>query len=225
MTLISAFGYSIAMLDLPGLPVLDKARLVGGCLRCQLTIDARDCVRRSNPPAALWQGTGGASACTRWRRPFPARLRAGRGPEAHRGRPPLAQLPYARSIIEELIGAYPLRCLLARLPPGAVIDPHIDKAPYFAKSLRVHMPVVTNAQAWMYCAGLSYKMLPGEVWVLNNSDMHGVWNASTEQARVHMICDFEPSPALLERMARGERHLGVDDPGVRERLAVGARER
>jgi hypothetical protein len=215
------------MLDLPGLPVLDKSRLVGGCLRLPLTIDAARLRQEvESLPATLWQGTGGRVGVHQVAQAIFLRGYApAEGPKPIEERPPLAQLPYARSIIEELIGASPLRCLLAKLPPGAVIDPHVDKAPYFAKSLRVHMPVVTTAQAWMYCAGLSYRMQPGEVWVLNNSDMHGVWNASTEQARVHMICDFEPSPALLERMARGERHLGVDDPAVRERLAVVARDR
>jgi len=215
------------MLDLPGLPVLDKARLVGGCLRLPLTIDApRLREEVDSLPAALWQGTGGRVGVHQAAQAIFLRGYApAEGPKPIEERPPLALLPYAKSIIQELIGASPLRCLLAKLPPGVVVSAHIDKAPYFAKSLRVHLPVVTNEQVWMYCAGLSYRMLPGEAWVLNNSDMHGVWNASGAQARVHMICDFEPSPALLDSMARGDRHLGVDEPEVRERLAVVAQVR
>ena len=207
--------------------MLDKARLVGGCLRLPLTIDApRLRLEVESLSATLWEGTGGRVGVHQVAQAIFLRGYApAEGPKPIEERPPLAQLPYARSIIEELIGASPLRCLLAKLPPGAVVGAHIDKAPYFSKTLRVHVPVVTNAQAWMYCAGLSYRMQPGEVWVLNNSDMHGVWNASAGQARVHMICDFEPSPALLESMAQGERHLGVDEPEVRERLALGARAR
>ncbi len=210
------------MLDLPGLPVLDKARLVGGCLRLPLTIDAPRLRHEvESLPAALWQGSGGRVGVHQVAQAIFLRGYApAEGPKPIEERPPLALLPYARSIIQEVIGAAPLRCLLAKLPPGAVVSAHIDKAPYFSKSLRVHVPVVSSEQAWMFCAGLSYRMRPGEVWVLNNSDMHGVWNASDGQARVHMICDFEPSPALLDGIARGERHLGVDEPVVRERLAV-----
>lgn len=215
------------MLDLPGLPVLDKARLVGGCLRLPLTIDApRLRAEVESLPAALWQGTGGRVGVHQVAQAIFLRGYApAEGPKPIEERPPLALLPYAGTIIQELIGAAPLRCLLASLPPGAAISAHIDKAPYFSKSLRVHVPVVTTGQVWMYCAGLSYRMQPGEVWVLNNSDLHGVWNASDAQARVHMICDFEPSPTLLESMAQGERHLGVDEPAVRERLAVVAQAR
>lgn len=212
------------MLDIPGLPVLDKARLIGGCLRLPMHIDAERLRREVDAlPVALWDGTGGRVGVHRAAQAVFLRGYApAEGEKPIEERPPLAQLPYAKQLITGLVGASPLRCLLARLSPGAVIAPHIDRAPYFAKSLRVHVPVITSDEAWMYCAGLSYRMRAGEAWVLNNSDMHGVWNASADRARVHMICDFEPSPALLDCMARGERDLGVDQPAVRERIAAGA---
>ena len=57
-------------------------------------------------------------------------------------------------------------------------------------------------------------MRPGEAWALNNSAAHAVWNAHPERSRTHLICDFLPSPALLELLARGERDLGVSRPDV-----------
>jgi hypothetical protein len=66
----------------------------------------------------------------------------------------------------------------------------------------------------MYCAGLSFRMQPGEVWALNNSAIHGVWNAHATEARTHLICDFLPDPELLELLARAERDLGVPNAQV-----------
>jgi hypothetical protein len=123
-------------------------------------------------------------------------------------REPLALLPYARHIIEELIPAPPLRCLLAQMPAGVTIAPHIDRAPYFSKSLRLHFPVESHDRAWMVSGTQTYLMSPGEVWVLNNSAPHAVWNAHETQSRTHMICDFLPSEALLKLCAAGERNLG-----------------
>jgi len=212
------------MLDLPGLPVLDKIRLVGGCLRLPLKVDAARLRAEFDAlPPDLWGSRGGrvgvheAADAIFLRGYAPAE-----GDKPVEDRPALEHLPYVREIVA-MLGAPPLRCLLARLPPHAVVASHIDKAPYFAKALRVHVPIVTHEQVWMYCDGLSYHMRVGEAWVLNNSAVHGVWNASPDQPRTHMICDFMPSPALLATMARGERGLGIDDPGVKARLAGGVR--
>ena len=212
------------MLDLPGLPILDKVRLVGGCLRLPLVVDgSRLRTELDALPADLWGSRAGrvgvheAADAIFLRGYAPAE-----GDKPVEDRPALELLPYAREIMGQL-GASPLRCLLARLPANAVVASHIDKAPYFAKALRVHVPIVTHEQVWMYCDGLSYHMRVGEVWVLNNSAVHGVWNASPDQSRTHMICDFIPSPALLATMALGERNLGIDDPQVKARLAGGSR--
>jgi hypothetical protein len=212
------------MLDLPGLPVLDKTRLVGGCLRLPLRVDAARLRGEVEVlPAELWEGTGGRVGVHRVAQAvFLRGFAPAEGEKPIEERPPLALLPYVRALISGVIGTKPLRCLLARLSAGAVIAPHIDLAPYFSKALRVHVPVTTSEQVWMYSAGLSYRMQPGEVWVLNNSDRHGVWNASTDTARVHLICDFEPTAELLALMARGERNLGTDEPAVRARMSVGA---
>ncbi len=66
----------------------------------------------------------------------------------------------------------------------------------------------------MLCAGLGYLMRPGEVWVLNNTAEHAVWNAHPTQSRTHMICDFLPDPALIDLLARGDRSLGRPMPEV-----------
>lgn len=213
------------MLDLPGHPLLDKPSLIGACLRLPLQVDAgRLAAEVAALPADVWTGTGGrigvhmAAKAVFLRGYAPAE-----GDKPIEDRPPLASLPYARRLIEELVGGQPQRCLLARLPGGADVALHIDQAPYFAKTLRIHVPVETHGQAWMYCNGLCYRMQPGEAWALNNSAVHGVWNADPGRARTHLICDFLPRQGLLALLAAGERDLGRVEPDVEQHLVALAR--
>jgi hypothetical protein len=201
------------MLDLPGHPTLDKLGLIGACSRLPLKVDtARLQAEVAALPEGSWAGTGGRVGV---HRPAQAIFLRGYAPaegeKPIEDREPMAALPYTRELITKLIPAAAQRCLLARLPPGARITAHIDMAPYFAKTLRIHVPVVTHDQAYMYCAGLSFRMRPGEVWALNNSAPHGVWNAHATQARTHLICDFLPNTELLGLLARSERELGAGD--------------
>jgi hypothetical protein len=204
------------MLDLPGQLVLDKTALVGGCLRLPLQVDAP---RLQSDVAALpdsfWGSAGGRVGV---HRPAEAVFLRGfapaEGEQPIEDRPALAHLPYVRYIIRQLIPAPPLRCLLARLPAGEVVGLHVDRAPYFSKTLRVHVPVQTHELVWMLASGRVYRMRPGEVWALNNSAAHGVWNAHTTLSRTHLICDFLPTPALLEMLERGDRKLGSEDPAI-----------
>ena len=208
------------MLALPDQPLLDKAALIGGCARLPLRCDAQRLRAEVEAlPASLWGTRGGrvgvhnAAQAVFLRGHAPAE-----GNLPIEPREALAHLPYVNEIIHTLSPSAPLRCLLALLPPGAVIAPHIDQADYFSKTIRIHVPVATHAQAWMYCAGRSYRMAPGEIWALNNSAMHAVWNASESTSRTHLICDFLGSPALFDLLARAEHDLGTVEPAVQERL-------
>jgi hypothetical protein len=204
------------MLDVPGQPVLDKTVLIGTCARLPVQIEV-DRLRQEVDalPLSFWGTTSGRVGVHRAADAVFLRGHApAEGDLPVEDRPALARLPYAHRLIHELLGAQPLRCLLARLPAGASIAPHIDRALYFAKTLRLHFPVTSHDQAWMVCGGLSYVMRPGEAWALNNSTTHAVWNAHPTLARTHMICDFLPSPALLERLGQADRTLGRTVPEV-----------
>lgn len=208
------------MLDLPGHPLLDKDRLIGGCVRLRVTADVeRLRTELEQLPPELWGTRGGRVGVHRVAEAIFLRGYApAEGDKPVEDRPALAQLPAARAFLYEALGAPPLRALLARLPPEAVIAPHRDMPPYFGKTLRIHVPIVTHAQAWMFCAGRSYRMRAGEVWALNNSNVHGVWNASATGARTHLIADFVPTPPLLALLADGERELGERNAAVEQRL-------
>ena len=208
------------MHDLPSQPVIDKHAIVGGCVRLPLAVDAQRLrAEVAALPSSLWGTTGGRVGV---HRSADALFLRGHAPTEGdlpiEERAALRFLPYARSIIDQ-IAAPPLRCLLARLPAGSVIAPHRDdRALYFAKTLRIHGPVESHDLAWMFCGGATYLMQPGEVWSLNNLAVHAVWNAHATLARTHLICDFLPTPALLELHARGERNLGRQLPEVEQHL-------
>jgi hypothetical protein len=210
------------MLELRGQPRLDKAVLVGGCVRLARWLDAaRLAAEVDSLPSAAWGTTGGRVGVHREAEAVFLRGHApADGDLPIEDRPPLDQLPYVRSIIEAQIPAPPQRCLLARIPAGGSIALHIDRAPYFAQTLRLHVPVTTHERAYMLCAGLCYRMRPGEIWVLNNSAVHGVWNADETRSRTHLICDFLPTPALRALLAAGERNLGRQSDEVAAHFAT-----
>jgi hypothetical protein len=212
------------MLDLPGQPIIDKTALVGGCLRLALRVDAeRLAAEVAALPASLWGTRGGRVGVHRDAEALFLRGYApAQGALPIEDREPLALLPYTREIIYQLIPAPPQRCLIARLPGGATIAPHIDRAPYFSKTLRLHVAIESHDLAWMVAGALCYLMKPGEIWVLNNSAPHAVWNADPNRSRTHLICDFLPTPELLQLLAQGDRTLGRHVESVEQHFAAPA---
>lgn len=210
------------MLDLAGHAPIDKQTLVGGCIRLPLQIDAAPLqAELAALPADLWGRRDGRVGVHEVAEAIFLRGHApAQGDLPIEDRPALARLPSVRTLVFGRVPAEPMRCLIARLPPGAVVRPHIDRAPYFAKTLRVHVPLQTHAQAYMVCNGRSYQMAEGEFWLLNNSTTHAVWNAHESASRTHLICDFLPSDALLQLIRAGDRDLGASRPDVDAHVAL-----
>lgn len=210
------------MLALPDHPSIDKDRLIGGCLRLPLRVDAaRLRAEVEALPLELWGDRGGGRIGVH--KPAEAIFLRGHAPADGElpvdDREALELMPYARELIETLIPAPPLRCLIARLRPDAIIFPHVDRPDYFAKTIRLHFPVITDPSVQMMAQGLSYRMQAGEVWALNNSNMHAVING-WDRPRTHMICDFLPSPGLLQLLRDGDRGLGRVDAAALARLSA-----
>ncbi|MCE7951417.1 MAG: aspartyl/asparaginyl beta-hydroxylase domain-containing protein [Xanthomonadales bacterium PRO7] len=205
------------MIDLSAATPLDKTALIGACARLPLGIDAARLRAEVDAlPETMWETRGGRLGPHDAARAIFLR---GYAPAEGRHKPvedreALACVPYAREIITQRLGSDPQRCLLARLPGGAVVPPHSDNGPYFQKTIRIHVPVITHEKVWMYCDGRVYNMRPGEVWALNNSAEHAVWNADATLSRTHLICDFLPAPDLLDLLARAERGLGAVNAAV-----------
>ena len=212
------------MLELRGQPFLDKSALIGGCVRLTPQFDAaRLCAEIDSLPPSAW-GTGGRVGVHRSAEALFLRGHApAEGDLPIEDRPALAMLPYVTEIIRRQIPAPPMRCLLARIPGGARVSTHIDRAPYFAQTIRLHIAVASHELAFMYCAGQRYVMRPGELWALNNTAPHGVWNADPRRERTHLICDFLPAARLYELLAAGDRDLGERDRDADIRTALASR--
>jgi hypothetical protein len=197
------------VLDLPAHPFIDKHGLAPGCVRLPLAVDAaRFAAEVDALGPGVWGTAGGrvgvhsAAESLFLRGHAPAQ-----GELPIEDREPLARLPSVRELLARL-GSLPQRCLLARLPAGRVILPHVDRAPYFGKTVRVHVPVTTHDNAFLYCDGRLYRMRAGEAWALDNGARHGAWNVDATRDRTHLICDFVPDATLLALLAGAERNLG-----------------
>ncbi len=202
---------------------VDKDALIGGCLRLNVRIDIGRLQSEVGALSAVcWNSSANRVATQRNVRSIFLRGYApAEGPKPIEDREVLGALPYCREIISGgTFGPSPQRCLLARLAPREFIRPHTDKGDYFANTIRIHIPIFTNASTWMLCAGNCYSMAEGEAWALNNSALHAVWNGHPKLARTHMICDYFPTEELNKLLAMGVRNLGRIVPEVDDAIRM-----
>jgi hypothetical protein len=209
------------VVQLPEVPSIAKQSLFAGCIRLPIVLDAdRLQAEVSALPEALWGNRGGrigvhmAAEAIFLRGYAPAE-----GDLPIEDRESLRLLPYVSGFIHSMVPAPPMRSLIAKLPAGALIPAHVDRADYFSKTIRIHVPIVTNDRVAMFCGGKTYRMKVGEAWLLNNSAIHGVWNAHSSMSRTHLISDFIPSQPLLDLIKAGDPGLGEADP-ITEQMLV-----
>ena len=89
-----------------------------------------------------------------------------------------------------------IRVLIARLNAQSEIKPHVDKGYSLINCNRIHVPLFTNDQVQFSVGGESRTLNEGEVWEINNADVHAVTNAFNSP-RVHLIIDWTPRETLL----------------------------
>jgi hypothetical protein len=78
-----------------------------------------------------------------------------------------------------------------RLTPGSVIKEHNDMDLSFEDgTVRIHVPVVTNADVEFYLNRIRVVLDAGSAWYLRLSDPHSVVNRGSSD-RVHMVIDAE----------------------------------
>jgi len=104
--------------------------------------------------------------------------------------PMLAACPYFRQVLDTFRA--PLRAVrLMRLTPGSVIKEHTDLELSFEEgTVRIHVPVVTNAGVEFYLNRSRVVLDAGSCWYLRLSDPHSVANRGSSD-RVHMVIDAE----------------------------------
>ena len=90
-----------------------------------------------------------------------------------------------------------IRVLLARLKGKSEIKPHVDKGYSLINCNRLHIPLISNVDVTFFVGGESRKMGEGEIWEINNANVHAVTNKS-DLARVHLIVDWTPTETLLK---------------------------
>ncbi|MFA6265306.1 MAG: aspartyl/asparaginyl beta-hydroxylase domain-containing protein [Pseudolabrys sp.] len=102
--------------------------------------------------------------------------------------PMLAAAPYFRAALEAF--ACPLQAVrLMRLSPGSVIKEHRDHDLRFEDgTVRIHVPVITNAGVDFRLNGVRCPMAAGSAWYLRLSDPHSVANRG-ETDRIHLVID------------------------------------
>ena len=105
--------------------------------------------------------------------------------------------PVAVPVMDEVIARwYPpggriIRSMLARMAPGARIDPHRDAHPSFGCGHRIHVPIATNPRVRFMVDGRPFTLEVGQVYEINNRRMHSVTNKGATD-RIHLIFDYVP---------------------------------
>lgn len=102
--------------------------------------------------------------------------------------PMLAGSPYFRDVLDSF--RCPLQAVrLMRLTPGSRIKEHTDLELNVEEgTVRIHVPVVTNAEVEFYLNRSRVVMEAGSAWYLRLSDPHSVYNKGATD-RVHLVID------------------------------------
>lgn len=89
------------------------------------------------------------------------------------------------------------RVAVTELAPGGHILAHRDFGAYHDFYDRIHI-VLGGEGCHFRCGAEVVKMLPGEVWIFNNRDVHEVWNYSNSY-RYHLVIDLKLSGSRVVR--------------------------
>jgi Aspartyl/Asparaginyl beta-hydroxylase len=118
--------------------------------------------------------------------------------------PMLAACPYFREVLDTF--AAPLRAVrLMRLTPGSVIKEHADlELSVEEGTVRIHVPVVTNAAVEFYVNRSRIVLEAGTSWYLRLSDPHSVVNRGTTD-RVHMVIDAQVNDWISDMLEAAAR--------------------
>lgn len=106
----------------------------------------------------------------------------------------LLACPYMQQIFAALKAPIS-RSRLMMLAPGASANTHLDARYHWFRRIRIHIPVVTNPEAFFTCNGETVNMKVGEVWTFNSAKPHAAENFSNK-GRIHLVIDTKGSPEL-----------------------------
>lgn len=106
-------------------------------------------------------------------------------------------LKVVEPIIDLLKNMFPTRSVMrfeiAAIPPGAMLDWHKDmengKPSFWHYSNRIHIPIITNDNAFQLWLGQSIHFEVGKIYELDNIKLHSAINNGNE-FRTHLIVDM-----------------------------------
>lgn len=102
-------------------------------------------------------------------------------------------------------GVFP-RVMLARMPAGGIIHPHIDANPAAKWPHKIHLPLTTNPGVISFFGGETHRFPVGEAVEVDNLGPHWVRNDG-ETDRIHLIFEYydadQPDPDWLEPFLSG----------------------
>lgn len=102
-------------------------------------------------------------------------------------------------------GFFP-RVMLARLPGGSFVPPHTDGDLEGSRPHKIHVPILTNSDAYFFVDYGRYHFQEGYAYEVNNSTRHAAVNAGRTD-RIHLI--FEYLDADQQRFGHFSEHRGA----------------
>lgn len=101
-------------------------------------------------------------------------------------------------------GVFP-RVMLARMPSGGVIHPHVDANPAAKWPHKIHVPLQTNDRVVCHFGGKDHRFAEGTAVEVDNLGPHWVRNAGPAP-RIHLIFEYydpdQPEPDWLAPLLR-----------------------
>ena len=120
----------------------------------------------------------------------------------------LERCPYIRQVLASF-GAVLGRTRLMRIAGEGDASAHVDTNYYWIQRVRVHVPIITQAEVRYICNGKSVHMAAGETWIFNTWRMHNSINP-TPQPRIHLVSDTVGSPFFWDLVSKAEQPFGAN---------------
>lgn len=86
-----------------------------------------------------------------------------------------------------------IRFEIVKMPAKTSIPTHKDNSPSLVEHSRVHLPIQTATDVYFKINDEEKNLKEGEMWEINNIDIHSVTNNSSID-RIHIIVDWKEIP-------------------------------
>ena len=116
--------------------------------------------------------------------------------------PHLERCPYTRQVMASF-GEVLSRSRFMRLDGGCEVALHVDFNYHWYSRVRIHIPVITNADVVFHCGAERLRMGAGECWIFDSWRRHRVVNGGVAD-RIHLVIDTCGSSRFWQRVGAVE---------------------